>query len=185
MRCEWSPELSETASQPGATREVGEANRSLFDLSQIDLRSTFADGDAVERVIPHRGAMRLLDRVIWLADDYRHAVGIREVREGEFWIPGHFPQKPLFPGVLMVESGAQLAAYVWNKQKPEPTVAAFLRIDRCVFRRSVVPGEDLLLLCREIKQGKRRFITELQGMVGDEVAFEAEITGMALGPMQA
>lgn len=180
-----SRKLTESMPQPVVAANTGDAERALFDLAGIDLTSTFADGEGIERVIPHRGDMRLLDRVIWMSDNHQLAVGVREVRSGEFWESGHFPQKPMFPGVLMVESGAQLAAYVWNKQKPEPQIAAFLRIDRCAFRRGVVPGEDLLLLCREIKMGKRRFVTQLQGMVGDEVAFEAQITGMSMGPMDS
>ncbi len=180
-----SRELTKSIPQPVVAAGTGDSDRSLFDLAGIDLNSTFADGEGIERIIPHRGDMRLLDRVIWVSDDHQFAVGVREVRGDEFWVAGHFPQKPLYPGVLMVESGAQLAAYLWNKQKPEPTMAAFLRIDRCAFRRGVVPGEDLLLLCREIKQGNRRFVTQLQGMVGDEIAFEAQITGMSLGPMES
>ena len=181
LRCAKATDLSDTSSQPAVETE---AKGLLFDLGGIDLSATFADGPAIELVIPHRGAMRLLDRVVWVADDRRSAVGLREVRDDEFWVPGHFPQTAMFPGVLMVESGAQLAAFVWNKQQPEPKVAAFLRIDRCVFRRSIAPGEDLTLLCVEIKKSKRRFVTDLQGVVNGEIDFEAQLTGIALDAME-
>ncbi len=180
-RCARATDLSDTSPQPAVEAETKGV---LFDLGDIDLSATFADGPAIERVIPHRGAMRLLDRVVWVADDFRSAVGVREVRDDEFWVPGHFPQLAMFPGVLMVESGAQLAAFVWNKQQPEPKLAAFLRIDRCVFRRSVTPGEDLMLLCVEVKKSKRRFVTDVQGLVEGDIAFEAQITGFALDAME-
>jgi len=166
------------------TPVIREGTQPLFSLEEIDLTATYAGADAIERIIPHRGQMRLLDRVIWIAPDAKRAVGVREVRDTEFWVPGHFPGKPMFPGVLMVESGAQLAVYQWNFHKPIPELAAFLRIENCAFRRSVDPGQDLILLCEVIKQGKRRFITDLQGIVDDQVAFEARISGMSLGESQ-
>lgn len=176
-------DLSQTEPIMSTAAPLRDGGQPLFSLDGIDRSATHADGPAIERIIPHRGQMRLLDRVIWIAEDAQRAMGMRQVRETEFWVPGHFPNRPMFPGVLMVESGAQLAAYQWNIQKPTPEIAAFLRIEDCAFRRSVEPGEDLLLLCEVVKAGKRRFITNVQGIVEDRIAFEARISGMSLGEM--
>src|SRR5688572_28756135 len=76
----------------------------LFDLSAIDLNTVQHDAAAVERVNPHRGAMRMLDGVIHLSPDQEYALAFKDVRDDEFWVPGHIPGRPIFPGVLMIEA---------------------------------------------------------------------------------
>ena len=82
--------------------------------------------------------------------------------------------------VTVMEAGAQLACYMWNAFEDEPRVAAFLRIDDATFRRAVVPGESMMLLAQEVKRGRRRFVTDLQGLVDGELTFTARITGLAM-----
>lgn len=153
----------------------------LFDLEGIDLGQRLLDREALQGWIPHRGAMQLLDSVVWVNDDKNCAVGHRRVQPDEFWVPGHFPSRAMFPGVLMVETGAQLALYLFNLRMGSPQLPAFLRIDECSFRHHVEPGDDFYVLCREVKIGKRRFVTDIQGVVHSHIAFEARIAGMSLG----
>ena len=87
---------------------------------------------------------------------------------------------PLFPGVLQIESGAQLACFMFVFRKSGPKSPVFLRIENAAFRSGVVPGDELILLCREFKNQKRRFISDVQGLVRDRVAFEARISGMIM-----
>lgn len=152
----------------------------LFDLSPIDRSAVVADRAAIGLLNPHRFEMALLDEIVWIAEDRSCALARHRVADDAFWVRGHFPGHALMPGVLQVEAGAQLACYLWNMQQPVPRVAAFLRIENCAFRRSVVPGDELLVLCREVKLGRRRFISDVQGVVSGQVAFEARTTGMAL-----
>lgn len=157
----------------------------LLDFDRLDLSHRFLDRDGIANWNPHRDKMALLDAIIWKSQDNTQGVAIKHIRDDEFWVPGHFPARAMFPGVLMVESGAQLGSFLFNIRQPTPTLAAFLRIDKAVFRRAVEPGDDLYLLCREVKFQKRRFVSDIQGVVDGQLCFEAQITGMNMGPMDA
>jgi 3-hydroxyacyl-[acyl-carrier-protein] dehydratase len=153
----------------------------LFSLDDIDLSAVAADKDAIARINPHRGQMVLLDRLVWHSDGFQRGVGVKVAREDEFWVQGHFPGRPLFPGVLMIESSAQIACFLYNSRQPVPLIAAFTRLDDASFRAGVEPGQELLILCDEIKYSPRRFVSAVQGIVDGQIAFEAKITGMSLG----
>lgn len=154
--------------------------RLLFDLSAIDLTSRKLGRAELERFNPHRGPMALLDWVVWESEDHSRVVGLKHVRADEFWVAGHFPGRPMLPGVLMVEAAAQLACYQYNVRMDTPRLCAFMRIENATFRSQVLPGDDLLLLCQDVKFSRRRFIADAQGLVQDRVAFDARITGMLL-----
>lgn len=152
----------------------------LLDLSGVDLGNVLADREAIAAWIPHRHEMALLDAIVWAHDDWSAGVGVWHVRDDEFWVRGHFPGMAMLPGVLMIEAGAQLACYLFNRECGAMQTAAFLRIEETVFRRSVKPGETLYLMCKELKRSSRRFITQIQGVCADQIAFEATIHGMRL-----
>jgi 3-hydroxyacyl-[acyl-carrier-protein] dehydratase len=165
----------------GSAREPIRAGaRPLFDLGAIDLTERRYSRADIEKLNPHRGEMALLDWVIWTTPDYKQGVALKQIRDTEFWVPGHFPGKAMLPGVLMVEAAAQLACFLYNVRRPEPKVVAFLRIENASFRNPVVPGDDLYVLCSEVKFGSRRFVSDIQGIVGDKIAFEGRIAGMQI-----
>jgi len=173
------------ASAEAASHPASRARELLFPLSDIDLSGEHSDRGMIESLNPHRHEMALLDRVVWLSPDRTLAVGLHRADPKGFWVRGHFPGRPLLPGVLMVEAAAQLCCYQWNSGKPEPKMAVFTRIDETVFRRSVVPGDELFILCQELKNGRRRFVSRVQGVLRpgtaeQEIAFEAKLAGVAL-----
>ena len=175
-----SPEpmtASDTQQGPSAT---GDEAKFIIDLTGIDLSARIADRAEIERWNPHRHEMSFLDAIVWTSPDRSRGIAVRTVRDDEFWVRGHFPDMAMYPGVLQIECGAQLACYLFNSRRQEPVVAAFLRIQDAAFRNRVAPGDTLYVLCKDIKFGRRQFVCAVQGVVGDKVAFEATISGMAI-----
>mgnify|MGYP000879272711 CR=1 FL=1 len=152
----------------------------LVDLSKIDLSQRLMNRSELERMMPHRGNMLLLDHLIWHSPDWKQGVALKHVRNDEFWVPGHFPGRPLLPGVLQVEAGAQLAVLMYNGRFPEPLTPAFTRIESCSFRSMVQPGDELYLLCQELKWSRRGFTCDIQGLCNQKVTFEAQVQGLVI-----
>jgi 3-hydroxyacyl-[acyl-carrier-protein] dehydratase len=168
------------ASSGGETGDGSGARKArvtpFLDLSTIDL----LDREGLGAFIPHRGHMMQLDAVVWWKPDYTLGVAVKHVRPDEFWCAGHIPGRPLLPGVLMVEAGAQLASYLYFVRMDHRRFAGFTRIEDTSFRGQVSPGDDLYLISREVKFHPKRFIADVQGMVKDRVVFESRVTGMIL-----
>lgn len=151
----------------------------LIDMHEIDLSSVVADRSTIAQVLPHRGDMLLLDRIVWHDAGFDHAVAVKEARSDEFWVPGHIPGFPLMPGVLMVETGAQLSSWMYYQRSGREWFAGFTRIEDTTFRGQVVPGDTLVLVSKCLRYQEKRFVSRVQGWVGDQAVFESKITGMA------
>ncbi len=150
----------------------------FVDLSTIDLNGMMMSPEAIQKLLPHRDVMFMLDGVVWHADDFTLAVAVKKIRDDEFWCKGHIPGRPILPGVLMVESGAQLASIMYYARVKTDKFAGFTRIEDTAFRGMVVPGDTLYLVTREVKFSMRRFVADVQGIVDDKIVFESRVTGM-------
>ncbi|HLE99012.1 MAG TPA: 3-hydroxyacyl-ACP dehydratase FabZ [Gaiellaceae bacterium] len=103
--------------------------------------------DVIESILPHRPPFLLIDEVTELVPG-RCAVARREVRADDWWFPGHFPERPVMPGVLIVEAMAQAGAVaVLIEEENRGKIAFFAGIDDCRFKRVVEPGDVLTLAC--------------------------------------
>jgi 3-hydroxyacyl-[acyl-carrier-protein] dehydratase len=130
----------------------------------------------IMRIIPHRYPFLLVDRIIEL-EPGRRVVGIKAVTANEPQFTGHFPGRPIMPGVLMVEALAQTAAVaVMTLDEYRGKLGLFAGIDDCRFRRMVVPGDTLRL---EVTVEKLRgMFGRVRGVasVDGEVAVEATLS---------
>ena len=151
-----------------------------FTVDQYLLENPRADFDAISAVIPHRGEMRQLDAVAWWSEDRKQAIGIKDVKPDEFWVEGHIPGNPLLPGVLIIETAAQLCSFIAMQVRDKSQFMGFTRCNECSFRGAVVPGNRLILYAELLSENTRRFISRVTGFVDDKLVFEATITGMVL-----
>ena len=99
--------------------------------------------DEILSLLPHRDPFVWIDRVVEI--DARRIVAIKEVRDHEDWCRGHFPGRPIFPGVLIAEAMAQSAALIYLAQHRDRAGAEvyLVGMDKLRFRRPVRPGDDL------------------------------------------
>ena len=103
--------------------------------------------DEIERILPHREPFLLIDEVLEL-EAGRRVVARKRVRDDEWYLAGHFPGRPVMPGVLIVEALAQTGAVaVLSEEENRGRLALFAGIDDCRFKRIVEPGDELQLTC--------------------------------------
>jgi 3-hydroxyacyl-[acyl-carrier-protein] dehydratase len=106
---------------------------------------TTFDASEIQRLIPHRYPFLLIDRVLELEPGKR-VVGVKSVTANEPFFQGHFPGYPIMPGVLVLEALAQAGAVLLlSDERQKDKLPLFAGIDRCRFRRPVVPGDQLRL----------------------------------------
>ena len=105
------------------------------------------DRAGIEAILPHREPFLLIDEVLELEPGER-VVALKRIREDEWYLRGHFPGRPVMPGVLIVEAMAQTGAVaVLCEEENRGRIALFAGIDETRFKRIVEPGEELLLEC--------------------------------------
>jgi UDP-3-O-[3-hydroxymyristoyl] N-acetylglucosamine deacetylase/3-hydroxyacyl-[acyl-carrier-protein] dehydratase len=133
------------------------------------------DISRIKELLPHRYPFLLVEKIIELGE--KHIVGVKNVSVNEPFFQGHFPEEPVMPGVLLVESMAQVAGLLVLNWVDEPHRYStyFMKIDAVKFRQKVVPG-DTLLLRLEMTTEVRRGISNMKGycFVGEKLVCEAE-----------
>jgi 3-hydroxyacyl-[acyl-carrier-protein] dehydratase len=139
----------------------------------------FLTVEDIMKLIPHRYPMLLIDRVQDIQLDHS-AVGVKNVTFNEWFLQGHFPGKPIMPGVLIVEALAQTAGVLVMKtvNEKEEKLVYFMSIEEAKFRKPVVPGDILHL--KVTKEKNRGPVWKFRGeaWVGDAIVAEAVYTAM-------
>jgi 3-hydroxyacyl-[acyl-carrier-protein] dehydratase len=134
------------------------------------------DRERIEEILPHREPFLLLDEVTELVPGQR-VVARRLVRPDEYYFQGHFPGRPIMPGVLQIEAMAQAGAVAaLSMPEHQGRLVLFAGIDHVRFKRLVVPGDELTLAVEMVRM--RRNIGKAEGTasVGDELAASATLT---------
>ena len=141
-----------------------------------------ADIDLIQKILPHRYPFLLIDKVISI-DGTKTATGIKNVTFNEPHFQGHFPRTPIMPGVIIVEAMAQSAAVMLGTALDlveKNLLVYFMSIDKCKFRRKVVPGDVLKLSITTLRGKPGGKVWRFAGLatVSGEMAAEAEFTAM-------
>jgi len=159
----------------------GDLDPYSFDPSSLDLTQRVADLDAIQRANPHRFEMVMLTAITHLDPERRFIAGFKDVRADEFWVRGHMPGFPIFPGVLMCEAAAQLSGYYGTTQGiTGDRMMGLGAIEQAKFRRMVRPGERLVMAGFGMKIDRRLMKFHVLGFVNGERTFEAVVSGVPL-----
>ncbi len=155
-----------TSTEPQAINEI---------TISSEIKTSFTS-EEIQKLLPHRYPFLLVDKII----DYvpgKKAIGVKNVTINEPHFQGHFPERPLMPGVLIVEAMAQVGGIVLTQMSSvEGGLFVFAGIDKVRFRRQVVPGDQLVMTVELLWVKQRRF-GKMQGRaeVDGQLACEGEL----------
>ena len=136
--------------------------------------------EEIVKVLPHRYPFLLVDRITELEPGKR-VKGIKNVTINEPFFQGHFPGKPIMPGVLIIEAMAQVGGVLAGFSMPEemakegPLNFYFVGMDKVKFRKPVVPGDQLVFELLPLRTGSRIWKMAGKAFVNDELVAEAEL----------
>ena len=148
-----------------------------------------ADIQLIQRILPHRYPLLLVDKVIEI-NSFQSALGIKNVTINEPHFQGHFPGTPIMPGVMIVEAMAQTAGVMVGTAlglADKNMLIYFMAIDKCKFRRKVIPGDVLEMRITALRGKPGGKVWKFGGVatVDGEMAAEAEFTAMMDLPPEA
>jgi 3-hydroxyacyl-[acyl-carrier-protein] dehydratase len=138
------------------------------------------DINTILKTLPHRYPFLLIDKVINIREDYS-GIGIKNVTISEPPFLGHFPERPVYPGVLMIEAMAQTAGVIGIRAAGDgvkPRAVCFLTIDKCKFRKPVMPGDTIEYHLKNIGRRKTMWWFHGDAKVNGVVVAEADVGAM-------
>ena len=151
------------------------SKESGIQAQHVEPEARSLDIHAIQRILPHRYPFLMVDRVTELVPDKR-AVGIKNVTINEPFFRGHFPKRPVMPGVLMIEALAQLSGLLLlNKPEHLGKYAYFVAMDKVKFRRTVLPGDTLTLETEILRIRAKTGMMRTRASVEGKVAVEADL----------
>jgi UDP-3-O-[3-hydroxymyristoyl] N-acetylglucosamine deacetylase/3-hydroxyacyl-[acyl-carrier-protein] dehydratase len=174
------------AARPGHASNVAFAKkiRKLYQQEKLVKKYQFErkegvvfDSNALLKILPHRYPFIMVDKIIEFKLDER-IVGVKNVSINDWYFPGHFPGRPIMPGVLICEAMAQTGGVLLlnGLENAEGKLAVFTSINNCKFRKPVVPGDQLLLEVTVLNRRAKIAMMKARGFVNDELVAEADFS---------
>jgi 3-hydroxyacyl-[acyl-carrier-protein] dehydratase len=152
-----------------------------LDLASIDLEQEVIPLATLRDYLPQRHEFELIDRVSHVQLDPPMVVAYRDFGTGDWWARGHFPIRPLVPGVLMVECAAQAATVLWRQLEPGlDTVVGFGGLEAVRFRGQVEPPARIVFIATAGQRRSRMGRFPVQAVVDNKLVFEGTIIGVAI-----
>lgn len=141
------------------------------------MTEVLVDVEEIMRALPHRYPFLLVDRIIEMEPGQR-VVGLKNVTMNEPFFQGHFPGRPVMPGVLIIEAMAQTGGMLAYNAAPDmkKKLIYFMSMDKVKFRRPVVPGDQLRMEVVSVHRSSRAWKMEAKAYVDGKVAAQAELT---------
>ena len=137
------------------------------------------DVEEIQKFLPHRYPFLLVDKIVEMEKDKR-IVGIKNVSINEWFFQGHFPGRPIMPGVLIIEAMAQVGAVLLLQDMGDKELLIyFMSMDNVKFRKPVVPGDQLRFEVEAINLRKKAAKMQGRAYVDDKLVAEAILTSMA------
>ncbi|WP_322517045.1 3-hydroxyacyl-ACP dehydratase FabZ [Rhodopseudomonas palustris] len=144
------------------------------------IRFENVDINTILKTLPHRFPFLLIDRVRNIREDHS-GIGVKNVTFNEPAFQGHFPERPVFPGVLMIEGMAQTAGVIGIMSvtgTEKPRAVYFLTIDKCKFRKPVLPGDTIEYHMKSIGRRKTMWWFHGDAIVDGQTVAEADVGAM-------
>jgi 3-hydroxyacyl-[acyl-carrier-protein] dehydratase len=152
----------------------------FIDLDTLDLTKVIIGPDEIRRYNAQRYEMEHLNGIVHFDEDEGIIVGFKNVGDDEFWVRGHIPGRPLLPGVIICEAAAQLCSYYYKVVTRTERFLGFGGLRDVKFRRSVVPGDRLILVAKKTELRPRRATFDCQGFVEDKMVYEGTVVGVPM-----
>lgn len=130
----------------------------------------------IEKVLPHRSPFLLVDRIIEL-EPMKYAVGVKNITMNEPQFHGHFPQRPIMPGVLILEAMAQVGGFaLLYPEENRGKLPYFGGMDNVKFKRPVIPGDQLIMKSEIVKIRGEFGRVHCEAYVDDQLAAQGDFT---------
>lgn len=163
-------------------------NEPILDLESIDRTAVAVSRDELYEYLQQRGTFALLDRLCHVDAEAGTAVGVKEIREDDWWAKDHIPGRPMFPGALMIESAAQIGSFDFSKHRVNEShgehFVGFGGVEKTRFRGVVTPPSTLFFAVKLEKSGSRMFryaaeaYVEKDGVLEPKRVFETTVLGV-------
>ena len=154
----------------------------LVDLTTLDLSQVIVPKPELYTQLKQAGRFALVDGIVHLDLENDLIVAYKDIRDDDWWAEDHIPDRPIFPGALMIEAAAQTCSYDFYQRKPEAKelFCGFTGITNTRFRAPVYPPSRFMIVGRVGRIRRALFHYYMQGMVDNELVFEVEIKGMVI-----